>query len=419
MKTTNKGFQFKPFSKKQLKLLTWWLKDVSPYADYDGVVAEGSIRAGKTIAMIDSFITWSLDAHEGQNFILSGKTMGALKRNVLNPLFQILIAKGIPYKYIRSDDPRVEIGSNVYYLFGGDNERSQDKVQGLTAAGAYLDEVVLMPRSFVDQVMGRCSVDGAKYFFNCNPGHPKHWFKTEYIDKAKEKNFLVLHFSMDDNLSLSEKVKDRLKRMFSGVFYKRNILGLWVVADGLVYAEYKSETHNISREKMLEMVKANAFKEYIAGTDFGVTSPMTGNIYGITRDNEAYQIAEYYKTNQTTENLGEWYLLQEEWLGRKIRAIFCDSAEPDRILTLKKMGLRAMDGKKEINAGLNTVKVMFKNNRLYICEEECPNTANELATYRYPPPDDPQAKKDQPLDEDNHSMDGKRYALHTYFRRRR
>jgi PBSX family phage terminase large subunit len=213
----NKGFQFKPFFDQQIKLLTWWLPGVSPYADYDGIIAEGSIRAGKT--------------------------MGALKRNVLNPMFQILVAKGIQYKYILSDDPRIEIGNNVYYIFGGDNEKSQDKVQGLTTAGAYLDEAAPMPKSFVNQVMGRCSVDGAKYFFNCNPGHPKHWLKVEIIDHAKEKNFLVLHFTMDDNLTLSEKVKERLKRMFSGIFYLCYILGQWVVAEGLVYDMFSEDKH--------------------------------------------------------------------------------------------------------------------------------------------------------------------------------
>lgn len=413
----NVGFQWKPFSDKQIQLLTWWMPDVSPYADYNGVIAEGSIRSGKTIAMIDSFLMWSLSNFSGQNFILGGKTIGALKRNVLNPMFQILVSKGIPYRYIRSDDPRIEIGSNIYYIFGGDNERSQDKVQGLTAAGAYLDEVALMPRSFVDQVMGRCSVEGAKYFFNCNPGHPKHWLKTEYIDKAEEKKFLVLHFTMDDNLALSDSTKERLKSMFSGVFYLRNIEGLWVIAEGLVYEDFKEDVHKVSKKEIDDMLQRGDFHTFIGGTDWGYTSPMVGLVIGITRDKKAYIIDEFYKTKQATENLGEWYLKKEKELGKKLRAIFCDDAEPDRIMTLKKMGLRAVPANKELNAGLNTCMTMFRNNRLYVCET-CVDTINELMTYRYPEKDDPKAKRDEPLDEDNHAMDSMRYALHTYFRRR-
>lgn len=161
----NKGFEFKPFFDNQIKLLTWWLPSVSPFADCDGVIAEESIRAGKTIAMIDSFITWSLNTFDGENFKLGGKTMGALKRNVLNPMFQILTSKGIFYKYIRSDDPRVEIGNNIYYVFGGENEKSQDnKVQGLTAAGAYLDEVALMPKSLLTRSWGVARLMGRSIF---------------------------------------------------------------------------------------------------------------------------------------------------------------------------------------------------------------------------------------------------------------
>lgn len=416
----NKGFEFKPFSDKQIKLLTWWMPDISPYADRDGVIAEGSIRAGKTIAMIDSFVSWSLEMFDGETFILGGKTIGALKRNVLNPMFQILTAKGITYKYIRSDDPRIEIGNNTYYIFGGDNEKSQDKVQGLTAAGAYLDEVALMPKSFVDQVMGRCSVEGAKYFFNCNPGHPKHWLKTEIIDHPEEKNFLVLHFTMDDNLSLAERVKERLKRMFSGVFYLRYILGQWVIAEGLVYEDFKEEQHVISREKVYEMIRNNEFHTFIGGVDWGYTAPMAGGIYGIPRNKKikAVKIAEFYKTKQQTEDVANWFLDWERKLEKNLKVIYCDSAEPDRIMTLRKMRLRAKDAIKEISAGLNTVMAMHKNDEYLICED-CVNTINEKLTYSYPEKDDPKAKKDLPLDENNHAMDEERYALHSYYRKKR
>ena len=123
-------------------------------------------------------------------------------------------------------------------MFGGKDERSQDLIQGMTLAGVFFDEVALMPQSFVTQAEARCSVEGAKYWYNCNPKNPTHWFKKEYIDLQKEKKLLYLHFTMDDNLTLSEKVKERYKRMFSGVFYQRNILGLWVTAEGKIYTTF-------------------------------------------------------------------------------------------------------------------------------------------------------------------------------------
>src|SRR5690606_10595817 len=191
------AFRFQPFSKKQKQVLTWWMPR-SPYRDYDMIIADGSIRSGKTIAMIDGFLTWSLETFRHQSFILSGRTMGALKRNVLRPAFEILAAKAIPYRYNRSEH-FVQIGTNTYYCFGANNEAAQDVLQGLTAAGAYGDEAALFPQSFIEQMIGRCSVEGSKIWLNCNPAGPYHYLKVDYIDKAEEKRILRLHFTLDDN----------------------------------------------------------------------------------------------------------------------------------------------------------------------------------------------------------------------------
>lgn len=217
------SFEFKPFSSKQLKLLYWWHKD-SPYSDNDIIVCDGSIRAGKTVAMIDSFITWSTSSFRNKNFIIGGRSMGALKRNVLEPMFSILTAKGIDYHYHMSGDPHIIIGTNKFYLFGGSNEASQDVLQGFTAAGCYLDEVALMPQSFVNQAIGRCNIKGSKIFLNCNPEGPYHWFKTDFIDDNKKKIY-HLHFTMADNPSLDEEDREKYERMFTGVFFQRFILG--------------------------------------------------------------------------------------------------------------------------------------------------------------------------------------------------
>src|SRR5690625_4983616 len=240
------SFKFRPFSRKQKKLLMWWT-DKSPYKDHDMIIAHGAIRSGKTVAMIDSFITWSLAKHQHQNFIIASRSMSPLTTNVLNPMFQILTAKGISYHYHRSGDQHIIIGTNTYYLFGASNETSQDTLQGLTAAGALLDEVALFPQSFVDQAIGRCSAEtdgeSAKVFVNCNPQGPYHYFKSEFIDKSEEKKIYVLHFTMEDNLSLSERVKVRFRRMFSGVFFQRYILGLWVMAEGVIYDMFDKDEH--------------------------------------------------------------------------------------------------------------------------------------------------------------------------------
>ena len=265
----------------------------SPYYDYDMIICEGSIRSGKTVAMIDSFITWSLDNFCNENFILAGKSMGALKRNVIEPFRQILTAKGIGHNYVRSENPRIEIGGNTYYLFGANNEASQDVLQGLTAAGALLDEAALMPRSFVEQAIGRCSVEGSKVWMNCNPQGPYHYLKTDYIDKSKEKMILHLHFILEDNLTLSQKIIDRFKRMFTGVFYQRNILGLWVLAEGIIYDMFDKEKHLIKSEEEQRKI-LNQINRFYVANDYGTGTVFVLGLFGITGDKKTYLIKSFY-----------------------------------------------------------------------------------------------------------------------------
>ena len=232
-------FKFKPFSKKQRKILNWWTED-SPVKDAIGIIADGAIRSGKTVSMSLSFVLWAMSTFNEQNLGMAGKTIGSFRRNVLLTLKLMLRARGYKVKEHRADNLLVITSkatevTNYFYIFGGKDERSQDLIQGITLAGMFFDEVVLMPESFVNQAVGRCSVDGSKLWFNCNPGNPLHYFNQEWILKAKKRNILYLHFTMDDNLSLSQAIKERYYSMFSGVFFNRYILGLWVAAEGVIY----------------------------------------------------------------------------------------------------------------------------------------------------------------------------------------
>lgn len=205
MKYKQQIFKFQPFSRKQRKVLNWWYPD-SPVKDMDGIIADGAIRSGKTVSMSLSFVMWAMATFDGQNFAMCGKTIGSFRRNGRE---------------------------NNFYIFGGKDERSQDLIQGITLAGVFFDEVALTPESFVNQATGRYSVDGSKYWFNCNPDGPYHGFKKNWIDKCEEKKLLYLHFTMDDNLSLTESIKARYRSLYTGVFFKRYILGLWAMAGGL------------------------------------------------------------------------------------------------------------------------------------------------------------------------------------------
>ena len=243
-------FKWQPLSPKQFNIFSWW-NSGSKYSDMDGIIADGSIRSGKTVAMGTSFIMWAMESFEGEKFAICGKTLGALRRNVLSPMQNVLPDMGYEISESRLENKwTVRHGDNVntFYLFGGKDESSQNLIQGVTLAGVLFDEVALMPESFVNQATARCSVEGSKWWFNCNPSTPFHWFKVNWIDRKEEKNLLYLHFELDDNRSLSEHIKDRYRSMYQGVFYRRYILGEWVAAEGIIYDMFSEDRH-VTKEK--------------------------------------------------------------------------------------------------------------------------------------------------------------------------
>lgn len=360
--------KFKPFSKQQQRLIHWWRPGLVS-SENDFVIADGSIRSGKTIACIIGFLTWSQEMFEGESFILAGKTMGALKKNVVRPMLQILEAWGWPYTYIRSGtDARIEIGSNVYYLYGANTEAAQDALQGLTAAGAYLDEAALFPRSFIDQAIGRCSVDGWKVWMNCNPEGPHAYIKEEFIDKATEKRVYRLHFVMDDNLTLSVDRKEAYRRAWSpgSVFYKRFILGLWVAADGLIYQQFADNVKQyLVDPKWLE---ENEIIYATIGVDFGGTkSAHSFTLTGFTRGYKQVAVLdEYYcKERINPKQLQDDFIdfVRRAQSKYKVYEAYCDSAEQTLIAGLEMACVQARVGieiKNAIKGSIND-RIAFYN----------------------------------------------------------
>lgn len=362
------SFKFKPFSEQQQRLMHWWRPGLTS-SENDFVIADGSIRSGKTIACIIGFLTWSQERFSGQSFILAGKTMGALKKNVVRPMQQILEAWGWSYTYIRSGtDARIEIGSNTYYLYGANTEASQDALQGLTAAGAYADEAALFPQSFIDQMIGRCSVDGWKVWMNCNPEGPHAYIKEEFIDKAKQKKVYRLHFMMDDNLTLSVQRKEAYKRSWSpgSVFYKRFILGLWVAADGLIYQQFADNVNQyLIDEKWL---KENEIIYATIGVDFGGTkSAHSFTLTGFTRGyKQVVVLDEYYcKKRINPKQLQEDFIdfVRRAKQKYKVYEAYCDSAEQTLIAGLEMACIQAHVGIEIKNAikGFINDRIAFYN----------------------------------------------------------
>lgn len=410
-----KVFKFKPFSLKQKQILTWWTKK-SAVKDSDGIIADGAIRSGKTISMSLSFVMWSMFTFDNQSFGMAGKTIGSFRRNVLFWLKLMLFARGYNFKDHRADNLlEVSKGSvtNFFYIFGGKDERSQDLIQGITLAGMFFDEVALMPESFVNQATGRLSVDGSKMWFNCNPDGPYHWFKVNWIDKISDKNLIYLHFTMDDNLSLSERIKSRYRSMYSGVFYKRYILGFWTVAEGIIYDMFDMAKHvyDQATDFMLDDI-------YIS-IDYGTQNATVFLLWRKGKDGIWYCTKEFYysgrdeKKQKTDKEFADE--LEEFTKGFKIKKIIVDPSAASFIAELKQRGFRIKRAKNDVIDGIRFVGSLLNEEKIQF-SKECVNTLKEFNSYIW----DVKATdrgEDKPVKTNDHAMDAVRYFCYTIIRK--
>lgn len=410
-------FKFQAFSKKQKKVLTWWMPN-SPVCDMDGIIADGAIRSGKTVSMCLSYAIWAMSNFDGQNFGMCGKTIGSFRRNVLFWLRLMLISRGYKTKDHRSDNLLVITKGNItnyFYIFGGKDERSQDLIQGITLAGCFFDEVALMPESFVNQATGRCSVDGSKFWFNCNPDGPYHWFKVNWIDKQYEKKILYLHFTMDDNLSLGEKIKQRYRSMYSGVFYDRYIRGLWAVAEGIIYDMFSKEKNVVDVQELIEKGEITLTKERYVSIDYGTQNPTTFLLWEKSTSGIWYCTREYYysgresgsqKTDlEYTEDLKEWLD------GTEINKIIIDPSAASFIAQLQKSRFRIQKANNSVLDGIRLVATLLNEFKIFF-DVSCKNTVKEFGSYIW----DAKASKhgeDKPIKDHDHAMDAIRYFCMT------
>lgn len=399
--------KFREFSEKQLTVLNWWCEN-SPYRTYDAIICDGAVRSGKTVCMSISFILWSFYRFSDCSFALCGKTISSLHRSVITPLLPILIKMGFTVKEKRSAN-LIEIGKgnrvNRYYLFGGRDESSASLIQGMTLCGVLLDEVALMPRSFVEQAIARCSVSDSKFWFNCNPENPRHWFYTEWIKKAKEKNCLYLHFLMDDNPSLSCKIKNRYKSLYSGAFYERFVLGKWVAVDGLVYPFFTEKEHVTSS-------LPESCSQYYISCDYGTVNPASFGLWGL-HNGIWYRLREFYHDSkargfQMTDK--EYYDRLVSLAGdKRVEAVIVDPSAASFMECIRREGkFRVIPAKNQVADGIRKVSEKLKTKKIVI-GSSCVDTIREFSMYRW----DCNSINDTPRKEYDHAMDDIRYFVAT------
>lgn len=391
------------FSEKQLLTLKWWCSPA--YKHYDAIICDGAVRSGKTLSMSLGFVFWASASFSGEAFALCGKTVTSLRRNVVTPLLPKLKELGFSYTYQVSRsyiDITFNGRTNRFYLFGGKDESSAALIQGITLAGVFLDETALMPRSFVEQALARCSVNGSKMWFNCNPDNPSHWFYTQWIKKTEEKNALYIHFTMDDNPSLSEKMKNRYKRLYSGAFYERFVLGKWTASEGVVYPMFSETRHVFSGDIPCE--------RYIVSCDYGTVNPTSMGLWGLN-NGVWYRLREYYyssKKEGISRTDEEHYAALEKLTeGVRPEKIIVDPSAASFIECIRRHGkFRAVKADNDVITGIRRVSTALREDKLRF-HESCRDIIREFSLYRW----NENSGADIPVKENDHAMDDMRYFV--------
>lgn len=401
------NLKYKPFSKKQMKALLWWTEN-SPYKGYDAVICDGAVRSGKTFCMSLSFVLWAFSQFSDSSFAMCGKTIKSLRRNLVTPLLSPLSELGFEIKDKLSENLLVLTyrgKSNRFYLFGGKDEGSAALIQGMTLSGILLDEVALMPRSFVEQALARCSVSGSKFFFNCNPEHPSHWFYNEWIKKAKQKNTLYIHFTMHDNPSLTAKMIKRYENMYSGAFYRRFVKGEWVAVCGAVYPFMEGDSAFLD-------VPQGEFESYAVSCDYGTVNPASFGLWGKQND-VWYRVKEYYFDSrkegyQRTDE--EHYKALEELIGeREMSLMTVDPSAASFIEVIRRHGkFNVVPAKNNVIDGIRLVSSALKDGSIKICNT-CRDCMREFSLYRW----SENAVNDTVIKQNDHTMDDIRYFVTT------
>ena len=394
------------FSPKQKRVLTWWMPGMAD-AGKEAIVCDGAVRSGKTMAMGLSFFIWASTCFDGQRFGVCGKTVGSLRRNVLSEILPRLKELGAVWKEKRTENCitiRFLGHENQFYTFGGRDESSASLIQGITFAGVLLDEVALMPRSFVEQACARCSVPGSRLWFNCNPAGPEHWFYKAWILEAEKRNCLRLHFTMEDNPALTAAIRQRYERLYSGVFYRRFVLGQWVQAEGRIYDFFGPD--------MVRLPPAEPMERYYISCDYGTVNPTSMGLWGL-REGVWYRLKEFYFDSraQRRQMTDAEYADALEGLagGRNITAVIVDPSAASFMEVLRRRGHRVRKAKNDVLAGIRLTADQLKKGKVVICQG-CRDCLREMDAYVW---DLSAGERERVKKEHDHAMDDMRYFVST------
>ena len=396
---------YQSFSPKQRQVLRWWMPG-DPNEGKEAILCDGAVRSGKTLVMGLSFFLWAQTCFQGQRFGVCGKTISSLRRNVLSEILPRLEKLGASWKERRTENlvtVKFLGHENQYYIFGGRDESSAALIQGITFAGVLLDEVALMPRSFVEQACARCSVAGSRLWFNCNPEGPNHWFYKTWVQQAESRNCLRLHFTMEDNPSLTPEIRQRYHNLYTGVFYQRFVLGQWVQAEGRVYDFFTAD--------MAAAPPQHCDRWHIS-CDYGTVNPTSMGLWGRC-GGVWYRVKEFYfdsRVQQRQMTDAEYADALQELAGeRKIASVIVDPSAASFMEVLRRRGWQVRKADNDVLRGIRLTSDCLKSGKIVLCEG-CTDCLREMEEYVW---DLSSGQKDRVKKEHDHAMDDMRYFVST------
>lgn len=373
--------------------------------DYFMLIGSGAKRAGKTIVNNDLFLYELRRVREIANelniplpqYILAGADLGALQRNVLNELTN---KYEIEFKFDKHN--RFVLFGVQVCCFGHSKVNDMGRIRGMTAFGAYINEATMANEMVFNEIKSRCSGVGARLLIDTNPDQPEHWFKVNFVDKEDGVTIKVFHYTLDDNTFLSERYIDNIKNSTpTGMFYDRDIKGLWVSAEGIVYKDFRKEKHYIKSKDLKDI----NFVKYFAGVDWGYEHPGAIVVLGKDDKGDIYLLEEHSKQHEEIEY---WVNVAKEIKGRYGNiSFYCDTARPEYIKRFKKENIKAKNGDKAVLAGIGEVARLIKLEKLKIVEDKVDLFKKEIFMYAW------NKTTGEPIKAWDDVLDAVRYAIYT------
>jgi PBSX family phage terminase large subunit len=385
----------------------------------------GAIRSGKTIASLMRWIMYIATAPRGGSLVIVGKTSDTIARNVFDVLTDPAIMGPIARRIIYTRGaPTANILGRRVEIISSNDARSENRLRGMTCAGAYVDEITLIEREFWDQLLARLSVKDAKLFGTTNPDAPNHWLKRQFLDRKHELDLRHWHFSLDDNTALDPAYVKALKAEYTGLWYKRFIQGLWVMAEGAIYDAFDPDRHVVDELPPME-------RWLTVGIDYGTVNPFDAILVGVSTPDGVGQrriyLASEFRWDSRAERRqltdSEYSVKLTTWLdnipgtygpgtrGVRPQWVVVDPSAASFITQLLRDGFTPTMGDNSVNDGIRTVSNLLGADHLRI-HRSVSGFLDEVGSYAW---DDKKAERgdDVPVKVDDHALDAARYALHT------